>query len=70
MIAESDGLREPLDSCYNNFSVKRAKPKHQQIFDALSRDIAAAATRPVRNFRAKRHWSSAFRYRELQLDAR
>jgi GntR family transcriptional regulator of arabinose operon len=41
MVAESGRLHEPTHSCYNNFSVKRAKPKHQQIFDTLSRDITS-----------------------------
>lgn len=41
MIADSGRLRQPFNSCYNSFSVTRAKPKHRQIFEALSRDIAS-----------------------------
>jgi DNA-binding LacI/PurR family transcriptional regulator len=39
MIAEYAGLRPASKSCYNSFSVKASKPKHRQVFDALSRDI-------------------------------
>jgi DNA-binding LacI/PurR family transcriptional regulator len=41
MIAEGGGLRCATESCYNSFNVKVSKPKHQQVFDALSREILA-----------------------------
>jgi len=55
MIAGSAWLRQRFDSCYNSFvsrgqRTQTAKPKHQQVFEVLSRDILSGRYEPGQKF--------------------